>query len=197
MTSFLSYTWYRPMNMKGGFFILIEIPYDRIAAVQYAHIWAYRRNPRFYDFENIGGDCTNFASQCVYAGCGVMNYTPTFGWYYIDANNRSPSWTGVQYFYDFLIGNKGVGPFAEQTDVEEMLPGDVIQLNFDGSGFAHTPVIVEAGSPASLDNILVAAHSMDSDYRPLTTYQWEDIRFIHILAARRATPDRQGRSQFV
>lgn len=165
---------------------MIEIPYDRIAAVQYAHTWAYSRNPRYYDFENIGGDCTSFASQCIYAGCGVMNYTPTFGWYYIDINNRSPSWTGVQYLYDFLVGNESVGPFAEQTGVEEMLPGDVIQLNFDGSGFAHTPVIVEAGSPATLDNILIAAHSMDSDYRPLTTYQWEDIRFIHILGARKA-----------
>jgi AraC family cel operon transcriptional repressor len=47
--------------------------YDRESAVMYAHEWAYRRNPRFYDFEKIGGDCTNFISQCIYAGCGIMN----------------------------------------------------------------------------------------------------------------------------
>ena len=67
--------------------------YDRSAAVLYAHQWAYGRNPAFYDYENVGGDCTNFASQCVFAGSGVMNFTPDFGWYYIDANQKSPSWT--------------------------------------------------------------------------------------------------------
>jgi hypothetical protein len=56
--------------------------YDRRAAVEYAHRWAYGRNPRYYDFEKLGGDCTNFASQCLYAGSGVMNYTPQLGWYY-------------------------------------------------------------------------------------------------------------------
>ena len=66
-------------------------PYDRAKAVAYAHEWAYGRNPRFYDFSNIGGDCTNFASQCLYAGSGVMNYSPTNGWYYINLNSRSPS----------------------------------------------------------------------------------------------------------
>ena len=34
--------------------------YDRSAAVLYAHQWAYGRNPAFYDYENLGGDCTNF-----------------------------------------------------------------------------------------------------------------------------------------
>ena len=30
-------------------------PYDRRAAVAYAHAWAYGRNPAFYDYEQIGG----------------------------------------------------------------------------------------------------------------------------------------------
>ena len=62
--------------------------YNRREAVAYAHRWAYGRNPAYYDYEHLGGDCTNFASQCIYAGCGIMNFTPTFGWYYIDANNN-------------------------------------------------------------------------------------------------------------
>ena len=82
---------------------MINIEYNRRAAVDYANRWALSRNPAFYDYTGIGGDCTNFASQVVYAGCGVMNYTPDTGWYYIDANNKSPSWTGVQFFYDFMI----------------------------------------------------------------------------------------------
>ena len=55
-------------------FNLRLVPYNRLAAVQYAHKWAYGRNPAFYDYEQIGGDCTNFASQCVYAGSGIMNF---------------------------------------------------------------------------------------------------------------------------
>ena len=70
-------------------------PYDRRAAVLYAHEWAYGRNPKFYDYERIGGDCTNFASQCLYAGSGIMDFTPTYGWYYIDADRKAPAWTGV------------------------------------------------------------------------------------------------------
>ena len=50
--------------------------YDRGSAVSYAHRWAYDRNPAFYDFSPLGGDCTNYASQCLLAGAGVMNETP-------------------------------------------------------------------------------------------------------------------------
>ena len=37
------------------------VKYDRRSAVRYAKTWAYGRNPMFYDYENVGGDCTNFA----------------------------------------------------------------------------------------------------------------------------------------
>ena len=48
------------------------LQYDRAAAVTYAHTWAYRRNPDYFDFSGIGGDCTNFASQCIYAGAHLQ-----------------------------------------------------------------------------------------------------------------------------
>ena len=74
------------------------LPYDRASAVWYAKRWAYGRNPAFYDYEHIGGDCTNFASQCVYAGSGVMNYDGDFGWYYINANKKPPPGRGWSIF---------------------------------------------------------------------------------------------------
>jgi hypothetical protein len=64
---------------------LILGEYDRQNAVDYAHKWAYSRNPAYYDYENLGGDCTNFVSQCVYAGARVMIYG-VCGWYYSDPN---------------------------------------------------------------------------------------------------------------
>ncbi|MCD8381718.1 MAG: amidase domain-containing protein [Clostridiales bacterium] len=160
-------------------------PYDRQAAVDYAHRWAYGRNPAFYDFQNLGGDCTSFASQCLYAGCGIMNFTPVYGWYYLSVNDRSPSWAGVVYFYRFLVrAEENSGPFAAEVALSDCLPGDFVQLSFDGVAFGHTPVIVEMGTPPTPENTLVAAHSNDADYRPLSTYDFRQARYLHILGAR-------------
>ena len=89
--------------------MLITKPYQNDRAVEYARTWALSRNPLFTDFTGRGGNCTNFVSQCVYAGSCVMNETPTFGWYYKSLDDRSPSWTGVEYFYDFFVQPIDVG----------------------------------------------------------------------------------------
>lgn len=41
--------------------------YDRKKSIEYAKKWAYLRNPKYYNFDPVGGDCTSFASQCIYA----------------------------------------------------------------------------------------------------------------------------------
>ena len=155
--------------------------YDRKAAVMYAHQWAYGRNPIYYDYEKLGGDCTNFASQCIFAGSGIMNFTPTFGWYYIDANQKAPAWTGVMYLWNFLTRKDfSVGPVGEPCRMAELRPGDIVQLSFKGEDFHHSPVVVSVGRNTSPENILVAAHSYDADNRPLSTYEFRSIRFLHI-----------------
>ena len=112
---------------------------------------------------------------------GVMNFTPTFGWYYIDSNQKAPAWTGVPYFYNFLTRQgRSVGPMGRDSTMEEIRPGDIIQLSFSGEAFQHSPVVVSVGDPITPENILVAAHSYDADNRPLATYEYRDIRFIHI-----------------
>lgn len=146
------------------------MPYNRAKAVEYAHKWAFARNPRYYNFTGIGGDCTNFVSQCLLAGGAPMNYQKTFGWYYNSASDRAPAWSGVQYFYNFLIKNKGVGPRAVTIPLQQIEIGDVIQLSFDAHSFTHTLLAVQTGYPATPANVLIATHSDDSDYRPLNTY---------------------------
>lgn len=155
--------------------------YNREKAVEYAHTWAYRRNPRYLDYSNLGGDCTSFASQVLYAGYGEMNFRPVYGWYYINGNNKAPAWTGVNELYNFLISNRGPGPKAVNARITEIEPGDLVQLDFTCDGrFDHTPVIVDVGEYTP-ETILVAAHTNDSDYRPLSTYNYCDIRFLHII----------------
>lgn len=156
-----------------------EIPYDREAAVAYARQWAMSRHPAYYDFENIGGDCTNFASQCLYAGTKIMNYTPTTGWYYRSSYDRTPSWSGVEYLYRFLVGNRSVGPYAIEVSPSDIKPGDIVQLGRANGDYYHSPVIT-----AVTPRILVAAHTFDALDRPLSTYEYAAVRFLHIVGAR-------------
>lgn len=156
-----------------------EIPYDAAAAVYYARKWALGRNPAYYDFEKIGGDCTNFVSQCIYAGARVMNYTPVMGWYYRSLSDRSASWSGVEYLCNFLVNNRAVGPYAHIVPQSEAKIGDVVQLGTSGGDFYHSSVIT-----AITPSILVVAHSYDAVDIPLFLYNYESIRFIQIDGVR-------------
>ena len=160
--------------------MLVIKPYNRERAVEYAKKYAFSQNPLFASFKGIGGNCTNFVSQALYAGTCVMNYTPTFGWYYVSIDDRSPSWTGVQYFFNFITGNKDVGPFGREVGMDEAETGDIIQLGREEDGFYHTLLIVGYDG----EDPLVAAQTDDAYGRPLSTYTYDFSRFIKIEGAR-------------
>ena len=156
------------------------IPYNRQKAAAYARKWALSRNPAYYDFQNVGGDCTNFASQCIFAGAGVMNYTPETGWFYRSASDRTASWTGVDFLYKFLVNNNSVGPFAEEVEKYDIQTGDIVQLGTKNGDFYHTPVIT-----ATEPEIIVCAHTYDALDIPLSSYFYEKARFLHIKGVRK------------
>lgn len=156
-----------------------ELSYDRAAAANYARKWALDRNPAYYNFDKIGGDCTNFTSQCLFAGARIMNYTPVTGWFYRSSYDRTPSWTGVEYLYNFLTRNKSVGPYASEVSAAEVMPGDIVQLGTANGDFYHSPFIT-----ATTPTILVAAHTFDALDRPLSTYTFDRARFLHIDGVR-------------
>ena len=158
----------------GGVFLPEIKMYRRRDALEYARRWALERNPAYYDFSEIGGDCTSFVSQCLYAGSGVMNYAPD-GWYYRSINDRSPSWTGVEFLYDFLISNRTRGPFATETNRRGIMEGDVIQLGNE-ERFYHSLLVTGIGG----GRIYVSAHSFDARNRPLDTYDARRKRYLHI-----------------
>lgn len=156
-----------------------ERKFDRAKAIAYAHRWAYGRNPDYAAFDGLGGDCTNFASQSLFAGSGVQQQGMN-GWYYISLDDRAPAWSGVEQLYTFLVSNRGIGPYAEEVDVHEVLPGDLVQLRFtEGDRFRHTPVIV-----ATQGGTLVAAHTFNADNRPLPSYTYHEARYLHIIGVR-------------
>lgn len=157
--------------------------YDRRAAVEYACRWAFGRNPAYLSLNGIGGDCTNFCSQCMYAGGCVMNFTPDYGWYYRSPGDRAAAWTGVEYLYRFLTGHSGPGPRAEVVLPHQTLPGDVIQLGREDGRWYHSMVVLENNPDRGWNGILIAAHSNDSLFRPLSTYQFAAARGLHIVSA--------------
>ena len=141
-----------------------------------------RPQPGFYDYEEVGGDCTNFASQCVYAGSGVMNFTPDL----LVLHRRQPEGARldrVEYFWNFMTRREiSQGPVGVPCELGDLRPGDLVQLSFSGEGFQHTPVVVAVRRPIrTLEDVLIAAHSYDADNRPLSTYTFQDIRFLHVL----------------
>ncbi len=171
--------------------MLVTKPYDREAALRYARRWAFSRNPLFYNFTEVGGDCTNFVSQSVLAGSCVMNFTPVFGWYYRSVDDRAPAFTGVEAFWDFFTGapdfaaaNGGVGPFGREVAADEVEPGDVVQLGRADGDYYHT-LLVSGKDGAEL---LVSAHSNDVYDRPLSTYNAPLIRYLHIEGVRLSLP---------
>lgn len=153
--------------------------YDRQKALEYAHRWAYSRNPAYYNFDGIGGDCTNFVSQALFAGSHKMNYEKLFGWYYVDLNTRAPAWTGVNFLYKFLLNNKSSGPYGRECPLSGLLPGDIIQLDF-GTGYAHSLLV----SAVQADEIRVTAHTFDCDGKLLSDYTYSNLRGIHIEGVR-------------
>ena len=165
--------------------MLVEIPYNRERAVEYARTWALSRNPLFTDFTGGGGNCTNFVSQCLLAGSLVMDFTPTFGWYYRSIEDRAPAWTSVEALYDFLTDSGDFslnpmkqGPFATvAANRRQVEIGDVVQLANSEGDFYHTLII----SGFVGNDITVCAHSDDALDRRLSTYSYASLRILHIL----------------
>lgn len=152
--------------------------YNREKVYEYAKKWAYSRNPKYYNYDLIGGDCTNFISQCIFAGINQMNYNKNNGWYYIDGNNKSPSWTGVEFLYKFLISNNSNGPSGKIATVNKLEIGDIIQLNLEGDKFSHSLVVIQNAQTEK--DTLVAAHSFDTFGKRLSDYNYYTYRCIHI-----------------
>jgi hypothetical protein len=116
-------------------------------------------------------DCTNFVSQCVWAGyigfkstdiATAKNYiSKTIGmvpskWYWKDDKSFTSTWAGVKLFFGYMVTPKTVGPNAttdfsdydtkhEYTTIaaSSIHVGDVIQLWYDGTGYGHSIFITD------------------------------------------------------
>ena len=125
-------------DLLSGTYTVFE--YERERAIAYARRWAFGRNPLFYNFTGIGGDCTNFISQCLLAGCCVMNYTPGFR-LVLPLRRRPHSLLERRALPLRLPDGQQcrAGPFGRVVVQEQLQPGDIIQLGRGNGEFYHTP----------------------------------------------------------
>jgi len=154
------------------------IPYNRNRAAEYAEKWAFARNHAYMNFDGMGGDCTNFASQCLFAGIQVMNYQKDIGWYYNTPNDRATAWSGAEYFVKFMLTNHLDGPVAAAAEINKLEKGDFICLH-NGHEYYHTLIVTGFLN----DMPLVSAHTDDAYMRSLSSYRFAAAQGIHILGA--------------
>lgn len=160
---------------------MVIFEYNRISVVNYAQNYALKRNPKYYNFDRLGGNCTNFVSQCIYAGSKIMNYSPHLGWYYNSINDRAPAWTGVNELFKFLTGNTQVGPFGKLVEKNMIMLGDVIELGRNNNDFYHSVIV----SNLVNGRIFVCSNTRDTLNVPLDYYSFHSARYIHVLGVRK------------
>ncbi|MBQ7884666.1 MAG: amidase domain-containing protein [Clostridia bacterium] len=157
--------------------------YNRQNAVNYALEYALKRNPKYHDYSNEGGNCANYISQCILAGAPQMN-TSQNGWFYFSPANTSISWANVEPFFNFATTNLGEGFFASKSTLEACEIGDIIQLKFKNKpNFSHSLIITKINTRTP-NGIIVCANTNDTLNKPLSHYLYAQMRVLHILGYR-------------
>lgn len=150
--------------------------YDADEAASYAKKYALRDNisfPRYFK------DCTNFVSQCVFAGGIEMDYPydipggtdkTTKYWYCLPAGaswKDTSSWVGVEDFYEYCINeaNAERHVYASLSALKQGVEiGDVVQLKTTDGGWYHSIFISDYDKD---EGYLYCGHAEDRLDKPI------------------------------
>ncbi len=138
--------------------------YDPIQAIVYANTYVSPNppdggedtsyyNPEYRDFNGHGGDCTNFTSQCIYAG-GIptdSTWEPyTYAWVNADGS--------MNYF------SSNYGKKLRRVTASQVYPGSLLYLDrYDDESYYHSLICVgtnSAGTP------IINCHTADRYHMP-------------------------------
>jgi hypothetical protein len=166
--------------------------YDRNKAIAYADTYYHDRNKDWYNFTDEGGNCQNYASQCLLQGGIEMDFSGDEQWKcyvndpdydpYINEDptpeGRTRSWVNVGYFYNYAKWNEGKGLVADvNVNLYYAQPGDIIMVG--NNGLVHTVIV----SKVVDGHILVHSNSIDMKDYPIEAYTYTDIMLIKILGS--------------
>lgn len=167
--------------------------YDREVASLYAR--KYAKNPNkdypFYGKPDYKGDCTNFTSQCLYAGGIVTDNVGKYQWYKLNS-----AWRGANKFYEYWNNNKGSGSTkglkASKSIFKDIRLADLIEKKPENA-VTHTVIVTgyKVDSWGFNDpwkykyDVLICQHSDDKksgmlkDY-PLSAKKWSTKETIYV-----------------
>lgn len=175
-----------------------NINYNRTEAAAYVAAYTISPNPAYMDYRNLGGDCTNFASQVLVAGGmqmteSVSNPSNTSSWYYYydsdPGRGRTASWTGAHQFRQYWADVNGVGgqhayEFIKYTarDFDDdtvwysiynyLEPGDIVQYVYGSNGLTyHTQIVHRTSYENGEYKVSMGQHS---------PFSWVNLR-THVL----------------
>ncbi|MFQ8989057.1 MAG: amidase domain-containing protein, partial [Intestinibacter sp.] len=106
--------------------------------------------------------------------------------YWYSDMNRTPSWTGAEPFYKYLIGNntddtQNFGVYAKEVAYNELELGDIVQLIYENDLAYHNMIITDVILEGNyLIDYLICQHTYDLLNYPLSMKQGEK-RYIKIL----------------
>jgi hypothetical protein len=138
--------------------------YNPKNAVAYAERYWNSPNPAYPHFTD---DCTNFISQCLYAGGIPMLFSKEKGkgWWIRTGKGSEWSYSWAVAHALYLVLKSGAAPMraVTKTSPDQLVPGDIICYDFDGDGrFQHNTIVVAKDAN---DMPLVNAHTTDSSMR--------------------------------
>lgn len=162
--------------------------YRRDLVVAYADQWWNKGNPTYEEFDS---NCTNYVSQCIFAGDVPMIYTSRrdSGWWYKGRQQGkewwSYSWAVSKALASFLMKPRKQGLRAvEKEYADELELGDIIVYDWNGNTrYQHTTIVTAfdaKGQPLVNANTAAGRHRY-WDYQD--SYAWTPnthYRFFHI-----------------
>ncbi|MBC3889146.1 hypothetical protein GH810_12550 [Acetobacterium paludosum] len=175
----------------------VDNKYDAAAAVKYAMAWVdpekvIRNENKYSAYDEYGGNCNNYISQCLFAGGIPMDYIgdvdTQWKWYgeTVDLDEtdsgRSPAWTGVEEFYTYASENTGYGLAAIVDDnVFSGSAGDILQYGQDDE-WLHSVIITKVitDSNGNMLDYLINSNTTDRINYPASAYGYSDLRLIKI-----------------
>ena len=177
--------------------------YDRVGAVRYADAYCGaapgcghdgRYNPRFYNYNGEGGDCTNFVSQALSLGGHLRR---TAAWTYDGGTGEGTAdWVKSSQLVDHLLGNglatiiaRGRYPQVA-PQVSRLQPGDVIAYVEHGK-VVHLALVIGFDPHGYA---LVDSHTADRYHVPWDI-GWDrraSFVFLHIRDATSGLPTVAG-----
>lgn len=157
-------------------------PYDRAAAYDYLMAYCDERNPAWYAYDDVGGNCMNFGSQVLLAGGIPEDEKGDEEWYWDGQNDLDLSWINVGRFYDYCRKNDGFGLVADtEAGYYTGEVGDVLIVGFNGD-HRHTTIISDIVKDKAGNTVDYLISCNTTNYRdfPASAYYYTFHRLVKI-----------------